>query len=485
MNNKGQISVFLSLMICVFVALTFTAFEVTRLYTGKIKIRSCVHSVQTSIMADYDRELFEQYDLLFLDTTYGTGNDAYLEEKITDYMDVSLNGDANIMKSEGEYEVEDICVIEKVGIFDDNMKLLKEEIVEYEKSAAMYNYAEQLKAIVEGSSKNIDDACEETQTKAQKTVETEGGVENNMESDEGVKDPRKTLSAMLQGGILNLVMPGNTLSTQVYNLDSATNEYEKENVTDFQDIDAFRSQLTTCADDGKYTGLQEESAFLNYVRNHFSNGVHTWDDRVMKCEVEYILQGKDNDCANMEAVASDLLWMRMAVNYSYILSDTSKKAEAEAMAVAICTATGIPEFEKVVQYLLLGCWAYAESIYEVKDLLDGGRVPFIKTSDNWRTDLESLTMNGSKKEDTGLSYEDYLMLMLAAKCGTKTDKLYCRMLDLIELNLQQTNPGFQIENCVGLLELQGTISMEPLFLASGKKDIYIEAFHDKISYGED
>ena len=89
MNNKGQITVFISLVLCILLLFTFTAFEGIRIYTGKVKAASCVHSVHTGIMADYDRELFDRYGLLFIDTTYGTDSDAYLEEKISDYVETS------------------------------------------------------------------------------------------------------------------------------------------------------------------------------------------------------------------------------------------------------------------------------------------------------------------------------------------------------------------------------------------------------------
>ena len=59
MKNKGQTTVFFSLMISVLLLFTLTALEVGRIYMSKVKVQAVVHSAQTSILADYNRELFE------------------------------------------------------------------------------------------------------------------------------------------------------------------------------------------------------------------------------------------------------------------------------------------------------------------------------------------------------------------------------------------------------------------------------------------
>ena len=89
----------------------------------------------------------------------------------------------------------------------------------------------------------------------------------------------------------------------------------------------------------------------------------------MACEVEYILKGKESDYENVEAVIEELTWWRMPMNYAYLLTDTGKKAEALTIATAISIVTGTEPFVEVIKYLLLGCWAYGESLQEMKDLL--------------------------------------------------------------------------------------------------------------------
>ncbi|MGN0437365.1 MAG: DUF5702 domain-containing protein [Lachnospiraceae bacterium] len=495
MNNKGQTTVLLSILLCVLLSLTLTAFEVIRLHTGKVKAAACVHSMRTGIMADYNEELFSRYHLLFMDPTYGTDSYGYLEEKVRDYLEVSLNGDS---KNQGvyAYSIEDICVTNQVGIVDHNYELLKKQIIDYEKEAGLFDFAGSLIQQRTQSGDTLERALNETEQNAvaqgnNTNISSEGENQssNTRENESQVsqqEDPREILSNMLEGGILNLVMPGNTLSNENYGIGSDTeNNIETENRnTDFQDIGLLTGFLRNTSDDNGYSGFTKEAAVFHYITTHFSNGVHPYKDTVLTCELEYLLENKSSDKANMEACANDLIWLRMPMNYAYLLSDSTKKKEAEAIAVGICLATGIPEFEKIVQYLLLGCWSYGEAIYDVKDLLGGQRVPLVKTAKNWKTDLKSLTCSQQTDGTVGLTYEEYMLLLFAKKYGVKMDTLLERMLDVMELNIQQNNPAFRIKNCVGEMDIQGCIVLEPLFSIAGSKEIYNYFFNETLSYSD-
>lgn len=481
MNNKGQITVFMSFLILILLLLTFSAYEVIRLYTGKIKARACVHSMRTSIMADYDSELFSRYHLLFLDSTYGTGSNAFLETKAIDYLDVSLNGEEKMTDKIYEYSIDELMATDEETILDDNMKLLKEEILEYEKMGGLKDRVKDIKEKIKERPGNSQAAYTETENNAVEVEQTDG---EGTESEEQVEDPRDKLKSMLQGGILNLVMPGNNLSSTAVSLGHASLDYEQEQDTSFTDIDSFKRILRDLCKKDHYEGLDQEIAFLNYVSTHFSNGVHQYDDTVLICEMEYLLEGKNNDVDNMKGVVNDLLWMRMLSNYSYLITDASKKKEAEVLAGAICVATGTEPLEKVVKYLLLGCWSYGESIYDVKDLLAGKKLPFAKNSQNWKTDLKSLACTNSQEASTGLDYEDYLILLFVKNSITNMDTCYSRMLDVMEINLQQNNPNFQIKNCVGRMKLQGKVVLEKLYSVGGNAKTYEYYFDEILNYTE-
>ena len=113
MKNKGQTTVFFSCMISVLLLFTLTALEVGRIYMSRVKARAVIHSAQTSILADYHRELFERYHLLYLDPTYATGSEAIAEERYRNYIEESLNGGTGQIY---QYDVEEIALAEEVHI---------------------------------------------------------------------------------------------------------------------------------------------------------------------------------------------------------------------------------------------------------------------------------------------------------------------------------------------------------------------------------
>ena len=252
MKNKGQTTVFFSLMISVLLLFTLTALEVGRIYMSKVKVQAVVHSAQTSILADYNRELFERYHLLFYDPTYGTGSMAVAEEKISDYMEESLNGGGATLY---EYRVEDVALTNVSTIMDEDMKQLKEQIRQYEKTAGVIQKA---KDIWNKTAEGADDrkrAEEETERNGKEIPQMDSTQEDaaadhaESEGEEEVDDPRETLQESLKSGILAYVLPANisvSKSKRDYS-DSPSNRYtffgQTDTEIDFSDITKMKTRL--------------------------------------------------------------------------------------------------------------------------------------------------------------------------------------------------------------------------------------------------
>lgn len=498
MNNKGQTTVFFSLMISVLLLFTFTALEVIRIHMSKVKMMSCVHSMRSSIMADYNSALFERYHLLFMDPAYGTGSEAVAEEKIEDYIDVSLNGTDGRDSGIYVFTVEEIAITGQMDILSGDMKQVKEQIADYEKIAGVTNRIKNLMQKVKEEPNDVNHAVRETETNGVELPisgnDSAGDSANEQVNPEEqkektkVEDPRETLKESLKLGTLAFVLPDNNISKKEYDFKEAPSakyeeQLEEEKDNSFQDIGFLKKILKESTGEQSISGLAQQAAFVDYVSSNFSNGVNRNPDSVMQCEVEYILKGKNNDYDNLQSVINELTWMRMPINYACLLTDSEKKSEALTVAAAICTATGTPEFTEVVKYLLLGCWAYGETLFEMKVLLSGKEIAYFKTKENWNTDLKNLAASGvNKRVENGLSYEEYLMILLAAKAGKKVNICYARMLDLIELNLQKEDPDFHITNCVGAMTVQGKISVNSHFIQGKPEDIYQYYFQEELSY---
>ena len=496
MNNKGQTTVLFSLIISVLFLFTLTALEVGRIYMSKVKIRACVHSTKSSIMADYNSELFERYHLLFMDPTYGTDSEAALEEKVKDYLESSLNGENGNISGIYQFEIDEISFSSKAGILEEDMQCLKDQITEYQKTAGVIQHAKQLAENLKKDHTDMEQAVKETEING---VEFAEEKEQNQEKADPQKiqkedkrkvtDPRDTLKDALKYGTLSFLLSKDCdISKATYDLTTfPSSQYqeqkEEEKDNQFQDIGVLKSFLKNFVQEDLSGTLMEQAAFADYVNANFSNATAPREDSVMKCEFEYILKGKASDYENLEAVVNDIIWQRMLVNYAYLLGDSEKKSEALTLATAICIATGTEGLIEVVKYLLLGCWSYGESLCEMKSLLAGEKIAYVKTKENWNTDLKNLVAGEAvKKTENGLGYSDYLMILLAGKSAKKQDNAYARMLDVIQLNLQVIDPDFKVANCVGSFWIQGKVSVNSMFVKGKEKTIYEYYFEEECSY---
>mgnify|MGYP006988847728 CR=1 FL=1 len=503
MKNRGQTTVLFSLIISILLLFTLTALEVGRIYCGKMKIRAVLHSAHSCILADYNRELFERYHLLFMDPTYGTGSNALLEEKYKDYIETSLNGKDERSKLYS-FSVEEISLSDYETITDNHMQLLKKQIMEYEKGTGVVKKLTDVGRRAKEASNQIEKAGEITERNATELPENEETVgessvddtetddmdtsTSETEKEEKVEDPRDILKNTLSLGLLAILLPeGTEVSNEKKDFSGAPSKdysrlIDKEKNSDFQDVSALVNILGDSAkeDRNTFSSIGEKAAFCGYVTDHFSHQ-RSYMNSVMGCEIEYILKGKDNDHDNLEAVLSDIIWMRMPINYVYLLQDVEKQSEALTLATAICSATGTMPMVEIVKYLLLGCWSYGESIYEVRMLMNGEKLPFIKTKMDWNTDLKTLKpANQGASASVGMDYSDYLGVMLARK--ENKDITYARMLDLIELNLRRDNKNLTVVNLCGSFSVQGKLSLEPLLINNRNESVYDHYFQDDFAY---
>ena len=179
-------------------------------------------------------------------------------------------------------------------------------------------------------------------------------------------------------------------------------------------------------------------------------------------QVEYILGGKNSDRENLKSVAGKLLVIRQGVNMAYLLSDSGKRIQVETLALAIASGFLIPPAAAVIEAALIFCWAFAESILDVRELFAGGHVPLIKNSSDWQLSLSNLPnildkLDSSRKDaGNGMSYEDYLQVLLMAK--GKQDKIL-RGMDMIECSVREKGkrPGFQMDHCITAMEASADV----------------------------
>lgn len=131
-------------------------------------------------------------------------------------------------------------------------------------------------------------------------------------------------------------------------------------------------------------------------------------------------------------------------------------------------ARQVSDREKALREAFLVYWAYGESLYDVRILMHGGKVPLIKTSSDWHVPLnklyylETLLKKADRTAGHGEDYSDYLRLLLNMQFISTQKK---RGLDLLEIDLRQEEgmAFFQADNCVIAMKDTCIWSISPVF----------------------
>jgi hypothetical protein len=190
----------------------------------------------------------------------------------------------------------------------------------------------------------------------------------------------------------------------------------------------------------------------------------------LRYQVEYAIGKKADDMENLKSVLYRLLAVRGASNLLYLMTSPARGAEADSMALVISTVLLMPEAMPVVSLLLKVCWAFGESIVDIRELLGGGKVPLLKSDASWQLSLNQLTRvmeyAGSEKQDEGLDYQWYLRILLLMESEEQVTEA---LMDLTEYNLRlrRGNGNFCLDSCVEAAEIRMTASMEGHVFSAG------------------
>ncbi len=189
----------------------------------------------------------------------------------------------------------------------------------------------------------------------------------------------------------------------------------------------------------------------------------TWK-RSLEYGWEYVVAGNKSDKANLESVISRILALRSITNFTAIIADPIKRAEAFAAATAVVGFTGLVFLIHFTQTLFIAAWAFAESLCDIAALLQKRDVPIIKTSAQVKTTfpemflmtntaIKTRAMRYAPETATSFGYKEYVIMFLMMTSGKF--RRY-RVMDLIENDMKKNGyDGFSIGKCVFKLEVEG------------------------------
>lgn len=457
--KKGEITVFLSLLFVLLISFVTGVLEAAVIQTAKNISRLEADRAVFSVFGEYQRKLLEEYHVFALEGSYGTGD--YDEENVlrrmhyygTEGMEHSTAGIQYLTDNSGQTFREQVTAYMEqrygIGLVRDLTGMTEEW---EEQDIQGENMKEKEESILE-EYRDLTGSAQPGSTE-----------ENQIEE----ANPFSYLETIEKSGILSIVLP-KEMELSGKQINPASQASCRQLRTGYGTFPA-RTNLD---------GIEEKLLFDEYILQQFENaampneknlttdtessmgsdGGEERKNKSLDYEVEYILAGKSSDKANLETVLFRIFLIRMSLNYICLMGDSSRKAEAQVLAVVISVLLLMPEAAEPLKHLILLAWAAGESVVDIRTLLEGNRVPLVKNSQNWKLPLSSLfllgtgndTVQGSDTEG-GISYEDYLRAFLFLG---NTGNITMRTLDRVEENLASVYEMdyFRADQCISRIEV--------------------------------
>ena len=469
MVKRGSITVFLALILSLVTALVCTGIESVRMAAARTQILNGADIGLYSLFGQFDREMLKDYDLFLLDGSCGQGSLdlASVYDNFSSYMKPVLKQNSQklsvvqggfsayrLLTDEGgepfynqvvQYMKETLGS-QGVSLLLDKMKDRKEKTEQAEQAgeqAENGDIIENYDAEMEENNRKNEEALAEAE-KNPEGGELEDG-DNVTAPPQKVVNPISIIRRIRKMGILELVIPGNkgVYDGQVQ-AGTLLSRREKQ-----KGMPMYEPEKT----DTSYTS---QILFQQYLMEKLGN-YSAPGKGALKYQTEYILGGKTGDIENLKSVAGRLLLIREGVNMVHLVSDGTKRAQAAGLASAIASAFLIPPATGVIEAAILLCWAFGESILDVRELFDGGKVPLVKSTADWQLSLENLPelLNGldsvRRGSEDGMSYEDYLQVLLL---GVSREEKITRAMDMIELCVREKGrKNFRMDSCIVAAEV--------------------------------
>lgn len=459
-RKKASIAVFLALLTVIFIGFIMAMTEHARLFGLRQRLTAASDSAMDSLFSMYDRDLFDEFDLMLLNVN-GLKDNKNPQQILTEYLTMNLNPKQDhLLLSGNMYRGTNVSIeIENPVLVTENEgELFARSVLEFMKyrtlGITLEKVQEQLESVKKGESakeeagKNQDQKRDDLDEQlSQKTQEERKQYEDILE--ESWLDK---IEKLREDGWLNFVLP----------FDQAASDY----AIAAEDLPSKWRTVNFTWYHSAIGEIEENFLFTEYLLEHCRCFVSAEKEKGMAYELEYILNGKKTDKENLKSTVTSLLLMREGLNLFSAMKDPVLSAQAETAATALVGWTGVYPAVQAVQLAMLAGWSFAESIVDVRTLLSGGCVPVIKNAENWTLELSRITdfLDGDKTligtSKDGLTYDAYLRLLLYAQ--GRSDRRY-RTMDVIQLRMREENPEFAIENCLGAIEATFKMNASSLF----------------------
>lgn len=490
-------------MLLVMISVLTASFVSVRVAAGRMQCANASDQAMFSMFAQYDRELFDRFDVFFIDGSCG-GSGLHADKlreryrKAAEYIlhpnqgmsavfgnnllrlraeDCSINGytlatDANgsIFASQAVDFMKETLGIQGVSSLlmrtqDQASRTSGQEAAgeAVKEEGAGTDYSE-VKAISE-EAKEKDRL--EKEREAEATGEEPSATRAEIAAEEAEKkyvNPLPDIAELRKRTILSLVIDDITsVSDKSVDPGELLSGRGKESGVGVIDVPSGIG------------GSFERLLFDEYIMRHFGNYTDPEKTGPLLYSTEYILHGKKADQANLEAQVVRLLAVREAVNLIALYTDPAMYEELSAVSAGIAAMLFIPEGAGVIQAVLAVGWAFCESIVDVNALLRGMSNAAFKDSTTWQVPVESIAallaggvQSLARDVPGGITYEDYLRVDMLLKGG---DGLIGRTMDMVEGVIRAGGrSSFRLDCCIESLSVEMEVRSEELVLLKTQKE---------------
>lgn len=456
--SSAYLTVYLTLTMTIVLSLYLALIEGARQNAFFLQAECVTDIALNSALAEYHRELWEQYNLFAIDSSYGTSlpQISITGSRIAEYINQNLSTE-DVLSDWLTYRdfvgtaLENVSITEGTYLTDGNGAVFRRRAAEAVWDDMNLDLYEELQGwiqVVESEKLRERDIGAE-KDKVDKELDSHDGEKVYISETEwttvDVENPTDGLESKRKKGILSLVVEDQeTISSKSISTENLIEARAAAGI-----INQGNQELEELSEAQK---VLERFFFQEYLLRYMSHYGTESEDDTMSYQVEYLIAGNKNDTDNLRSVANSLLAMREVANTIYLFADKDSRLVAKGMATTMAITMGLPILAGLIENILLFGWAFAESVYDLKCLLAGEKIPLIKDSASWHYDLQSalkldLGTEDHAEETKGLSYEDYLRILLFFE---DEEELTMRAMNVVEADIRATegNEHFRLDGCL-------------------------------------
>lgn len=429
-------TIFCTLTMVLVASVLFVLLEGARIQEMKKISQLQTELALETVFANYNTLLWKEYGLLAADSMD-------MEEDLIIYGENRLSEEKNGLNLL-QTGVEEVSITQMTLLTDGSGTVyinavsdMMKETIGYGVAKELFNQYEVIKDVLITS--NWDPGWIET------------GVSQELEI-EG-KNPIAEVYTLQGLGILELVLADSAVVSQ--------------NVVQADTLLSNRTLSKGISPSVEVVDWMDQILLQQYMLRYMSNYLNPKDERGFDYEMEYLIGGKGSDLENLKMVVEQILLVREVANFLYLTMDQTKYSEATILAGVLAGVSANPLIIETVKLALLTAWAFGESVLDVRALLQGKKIPLLKSAETWSLSLSDIGSIANKsyctrESEWGLSYQDYLGVLLLLQ---QDQKIAMCAMDAQEATIRKKiqDASFCLDRCLVQSQVEVTYTYNFVF----------------------